>query len=121
MKKSLLAWTLLLLTFGAMESCQKEIVKKEFVKEITIDTAITAGSSYVLELAPYGDEGDVATVTETASFASASFFEQETDMFTSVYHYTAMANAAGKTDHVTLAISRDCNDTTFIYLNIDIK
>jgi hypothetical protein len=105
-----------------LPSCQKEVLQKEVVKEITIDTTISAGASYFLELAPYGDEGDAVHITETPSFASTSAFENETDMFTYVYHYTAAPDAAGKTDHVTIAVSRTaCADSTVIYLNLSIK
>lgn len=108
--------------FILLQSCQKEVIQKEIVKEVTIDTTLTAGTHYFLKLASYGDEGDVANIIETPSFASASSMENETDMFTSVYHYVPSQNAVGKTDHVTISVSRAaCKDSTVIYLNFSIK
>jgi hypothetical protein len=122
MKKIITGVAILLIAFVMLPSCQKEVVQKEVVKEITIDTTISAGANYYLELAPYGDEGDAAHIIETPSFASTSVFENETDMFTYIYHYTAASDAAGRTDHVTIAVSRTaCADSTIIYLNLSIK
>lgn len=97
-------------------------MQKEIVKEVTIDTALTAGTHYFLQLSSYGDEGDYANIIEKPAYASTSKMENETDMFTSVYHYVAAADAVGKTDHVTISVSRTaCKDSTFIYLNLSIK
>jgi hypothetical protein len=122
MKKFILSAAIILASFVVLQSCQKEIIQKEIVKEVTIDTTLTAGSHYFLQLASFGDEGDVAHIIEAPSFASKSAIEEETDMFTSVYHYSAAATAAGNTDHVTISVSRKhCTDSTVIYLNLSIK
>jgi len=125
MKKNLLGSTLLLVLFVMMQSCQKEI-QSEIIKEVTIDTTITAGSDYLLNLAPYGDEGNIATILDKGNNSSVSELENETDMFTTVYHYKADSKIQGA-DRVVLSISqnpqgRQCSkDSTIIYINFTIK
>lgn len=126
MKKILLSTTFLLSLFVTMQSCHKEIVQSEVIKEITIDTAINSGSDYMLNLTPYGDEGNVATILEPGNNFSISTLENETDMFTTVYHYRSAAKFSG-TERITLSISqnpagRQCSkDSTIIYLNLTVK
>lgn len=126
MKKFLLGSTLLLALFVMMQSCQKE-VQSETIKEVTIDTTVTAGSDYLLNLAPYGDEGNIATILDKGNNSSVSELENETDMFTTVYHYKTDSKAQGA-DHVVLSISQNpqgrqvCSkDSTIIYINFTIK
>ncbi len=126
MKKFLLGSTLLLALFMMMQSCQKEI-QSEKIKEITIDTTVTAGSDYLLYLAPYGDEGNIATILDKGNNSSVSELENETDMFTTVYHYKTDPKTQGA-DQVVLSISQNpqgrqaCSkDSTIIYINFTIK
>lgn len=123
MKKILLAVSVLTAAIGFLSSCQKEIRDKIMVKEIRIDTTITAGNDYLLDLSSYGREGDYATIVEKGSNASISQLENETDMFTTVYHYKPNAKFSG-TDLVTLSIhdNSSCRkDSTTLYLNLTVK
>ena len=127
MKKILLSSILLFTLFVMMQSCQKDVVQSEKIKEITIDTTITAGSDYLLKLASYGDEGDVATILDKGSNFAVSQVENETDMFTSIYHYRSNAKANG-IEQITLSISQNpkgrqsCSkDSTIIYINLTLK
>jgi len=121
MKKLLPAAACLLVLFAGLQSCQKEAIQCEVIKEIIIDTTIAAGSDYYLDLAPYGNEDNTATIVESGAQASISRLEDETDMFTYIYHYASNPKATG-TDHVTIGISKACSkDSTLIYLNITLK
>jgi len=127
MKKFILAPALVLAILITMQSCQKDVQQHtEMVKEFTIDTTITADTNYTLNLAKYGDEGDVATIIEPAIHASISQIDNQTDMFTSVYHYTPAPKTTGN-DEVTISIkhyngNQVCGkDSTIIYINLTIK
>lgn len=127
MKKALLTISLSLFVLLIMQSCQKEVHQSEVIKEITIDTTLAAGSTYQLNLAPYGTEDDIATIIQQGTNYSESELENETDMFTTVYQYKASDKAQGK-DKVVLAISANptgriatSKDSTIIYLNFTIK
>ncbi len=126
MKKLLLSAACLLFLFVALQSCKKEVVQTQLVKEITIDTTIHSGSDYYLNLAPYGDEGNVATVVYAGDHFSVSDLENQTDMFTTIYHYTPVSKYVG-TDQVTLSISnpsctdRAGKDSVLVYINLTIK
>ncbi len=108
-------------------SCQKEIRQSEKIKEITIDTTITTGTDLYFDMTAYGEEGDMASILEKGNHFSISQLEDETDMFTTIYHYAPAAKYIG-TDSITLAISQNpigraaCSkDSTIIYLNIIVK
>ncbi len=110
-----------------ISSCQKEIHQSEKIKEITIDTAITTGTDFYFDMTAYGNEGDIASILEKGNHFSISQLENETDMFTTIYHYAPAAKFIG-TDSITLAISQNpigraaCSkDSTIIYLNITVK
>jgi len=127
MKKFLLAISFSLVVLVGMQSCQKEVPQSEVIKEITIDTTIQAGSDYFLNLAPYGNEDDIATILEKGNNFSISELEDETDMFTSVYHYASSLKSPGA-DKVVLSISENpegktnySKDSTIIYINLTIK
>jgi hypothetical protein len=127
MKKLLLSSACLLFLFVALQSCKKEVAATQLVKEITIDTTINSGGDYYLNLAKYGDEGNVATVVYAGDHFSVSELENQTDMFTTIYHYTSVSKYSG-TDQVTLSISSNTpgadgasKDSVLIYLNLTIK
>jgi hypothetical protein len=122
--KTILRSTLFLLTlFALMQSCQKEALHREFVKELIIDTTIAAGTHYYLDLTPYGDEGDLATVTVPGNYFSVSRLEDVTDMFTYIYHYSPVNNSSDTKDRVTISIKRYSpeQDSTVIHINFTIK
>gem|GEM_PF-1111454 len=127
MKNFLLTISLSLIVLLGMQSCQKEVPQSEVIKEITIDTTILAGSDYLLNLAPYGNEDAIATILEKGNHFSISELENETDMFSSVYHYASSLKNSGA-DKVVLSISENpegktnCSkDSTIIYINFTIK
>ena len=129
MKNFILSSVCTIVILVTMQSCQKDVQLTEKVntKEIAIDTTISSGSSYALNLASFGDEGDVATIIKQAAHSSISRIENETDMFTSFYHYIPSEKITGK-DEVTLSIKHyphgsevASSDSTLIYINFTIK
>lgn len=127
MKKALLLLSVSFLILLALPSCQKEVPESEQIKEIVIDTTLKAGADYYLSLAPLGNEDNIATILEKGANYYKSEFIDETDMFTTVYHYSPSLKNTG-TDKVVLAISANPNgrtagskDSTIIYLNFTIK
>jgi hypothetical protein len=123
MKTILRSTIFLLALFILMQSCQKELVHREFVKQLTIDTTIAAGTHYYLDLTPYGDEGDEATVTVPGNYFSVSRLEDVTDMFTYIYHYSPADKLSDTKDRVTIFIKRYSpeQDSTVIHINFTIK
>ena len=124
MKKYLLSVICILVSLVMMQSCVKEVAQQtETVKEIIIDTTITAGSDYVLNLAKYGNDNDVAKILEPGKNVSVSQLENIDDMFTTHYHYSPSLKNSG-TDYVTLSVSGNTDgakDSTLIYINFTIK
>lgn len=120
MKKAVLTTLLVSIAAFLFVSCQKEVAKSQKVQEISIHTTVAAGNDYLLELLPYGDEGDVAKITDKPQFAAVSKIENESEMFTSIYHYVSSKTAAGKTEHITITIQHYNGDVTLIYLDIDV-
>ena len=106
-----------------MQSCQKEAVHKEYIKDLTIDTTIAAGTHFYLDLTPYGDEGDEATIANPGNYFSVSRLEDVTDMFTYIYHYSPANNLSDTKDRVTISIKRYSSeeDSTVIHINFTIK
>lgn len=112
---------LLILSIILLASCQKDVHRKQVVKEATVNASVTAGTDYILSLSDYGDEGDVAKITEQPLYAATSKMENETDMFTTVYHYASNPSAAGKTEKITITINHYDGDSSMIYLNLALK
>ena len=123
MKTILRSTTLLLTLFVLAQSCQKETIRRTYARDLTIDTTIAHGTHYYLDLTPYGDEGDLATVTEPGNYFSVSRLEDVTDMFTYVYHYSPVDKLADTKDRVTISIKRYSpeQDSTVIHINFTIK
>jgi hypothetical protein len=110
-----------------LPSCQKEIPNSETIKELTIDTTIHAGADFMLNLAPYGDEGDKADIIDQSAQSTISRLENETDMFNTVYHYKPAGKFTGR-DSVTISITQNpsgrtlCSkDSTIIYVKFTIQ
>lgn len=108
-------------------SCRKEISEREMPAEIRIDKTIMAGTDFLLPLAPYGDEGEWASLLEKGTHYTISQLENESDQFTYIYHYQSRPAYKGE-ENITLAISQDpgnrkpCrNDSTFIHLHLTIQ
>jgi hypothetical protein len=127
MKRYLLCCAVLTALYMVLPSCQKEVLNSEKIKELTIDTTLKAGTDFMLDLSAYGDEGDRADIIDQSAASKFSTLENETDMFTTVYHYKAPANFTGR-DSVTIAISQNpagravCSkDSTILYLKFTIQ
>ncbi|MES2005368.1 MAG: hypothetical protein V4450_12690 [Bacteroidota bacterium] len=127
MRKILLGTILLVALFAVLTSCQKEVHQSEKIKEITIDTTISTGTQLYLDMTPYGNDEDVASLLEKGNYFSVSQLEDVTDMFTAIYHYAPAAKFIG-TDSITLSVSQNpigrtaCSkDSTIIYLNVTVK
>jgi hypothetical protein len=126
MKKYLAIAVLSLSAFVMLQSCRKEMNQSEIIKEITIDTTLLAGSDYDLNLAPYGDDDNIATIIQQANHFSISQLEELSDVFNPVYHYASQEKVSG-TDQVVLAISKNpnnsrCNkDSTIITINFTFR
>lgn len=126
MKKIVPVAVFFIFLFVVMQSCKKDVQKNEITTQIRIDTTIVAGTDYQLSLAPYGDDDEIATITQQANDFSISQLENVTDVFNPVYHYVAPSKNSG-TEQVVLAItqnpdSRRCNkDSTIITINFTIK
>jgi len=123
MKTILRSTTFLIALFILMQSCQKETVHKDYIKDLTIDTTIAAGTHFYLDLTPYGDEGDEATIANPGNYFSVSRLEDVTDMFTYIYHYSPVNNLSDTKDRVTISIKRYSSeeDSTVIHINFTIK
>jgi hypothetical protein len=127
MKKNYFHFLSLFAILFVMASCRKEISEKTMPAEIRIDKTIAAGADFWLPLAPYGDEGEWATLLEKGTHFTISQLENESDQFTYIYHYQSMPSFKGE-ENITLAISQDpgnrkpCrNDSTFIYLHLVVQ
>jgi hypothetical protein len=125
MKKILVGTSFLFASFVMLQSCQKDLPQSEVIKEITIDTAITMGTDFYFDLAPYGDEDKIANILEKGNIFSISRLEEETDMLTAIYHYKSDTKGS---DHVVLSISQNptgrnmvSKDSTIIYINLVVK
>lgn len=109
-----------------MQSCRKDIQQSEIIKEITIDTTIQSGTDYKLNLAPYGDDDNIATIIQQANHYTLSQLEDISDVFNPVYHYVSDPKSTGS-EQVVLAISKNpamekCNkDSTIITINFTIQ
>jgi hypothetical protein len=126
MKRLLLTAVILAAVFTGLQSCRKDVVQSENIREITIDTTLSAGTGYELQLAPLGDDDDVVDIIQQAQHFSVSRIENLTDVFNPVYHYETGDNIPG-TEQVVLAISKNPaskhynRDSTIVYINFLIK
>lgn len=127
MKKNYFYFLSLFALLFVMASCRKDISEREMPAEIRIDKTIMAGADFWLPLAPYGDEGDWASLLEKGTNYTISQLENESDQFSYVYHYQSNPAYKGE-ENISLAISQDpgnrkpCrNDSTFIYLHLTVQ
>ena len=110
-----------------VQSCRKHI--DHLSKQIVIDTTLKAGTQYVLNLQPYGDQDDVANITKQATSFTTSEIVNTAGTFAPVYHYTSSAKA-NLTDQTILSVTegnsgsgnmRHHSDSTTITINFTIK
>jgi hypothetical protein len=109
------------------ESCSKD--HQHVSKQYTIDTTLTSGTEYQLNLQPYGDGDDTASISTQATNFTTSEIINVTGIFAPVYHYLAETKA-GLADQVVLAVKEGNhgNDgnmhhaaSTIITINFTIK
>ncbi|MDQ6843077.1 MAG: hypothetical protein M3Z92_01800 [Bacteroidota bacterium] len=129
MKKIFPAALPLLLILISLQACNKDHVHSS--KQVTIDTTVAYGSLYQLDLAKYGDQDDVATITKQASHFSTSAITNTSGTFNAVYNYISSGDSKlASTDQVILAVTEgkrqngNCNhhgDSTLITINFNVK
>lgn len=116
-----------LVIIAATQSCKKNMDHAS--KSIVIDTTLASNTEYLLDLKPYGDADDVATITKQAAFFTTSEIVNTSGTFSPVYHYSALAKTDG-TGQVVLSITegshgnnnaRPHSDSTTITINFIIK
>lgn len=120
---SILPITILLFT----QSCKKD--HEHVSKQYTIDTTLSSGTAYQLNLQPYGDADDTAGISKQATNFTTSEIVNATGTFAPVYHYLTETKT-GLTDQVVLVIkegnhgnnnSMNHSDSTTITINFTIK
>lgn len=122
-----------LLIFAAVQSCDKHV--EDVTKNVAIDTTLTSGQVYQLNLNQYGDADDVATILKQGSNYTVSKITNTAGTFAPVYSYSASTAKANVTDQVVLAVTegahggnnggnrngRSRSDSTIITINFTIK
>lgn len=107
-----------------MQSCNKSSDLE--VRQVVIDTNITSGVQYTLNLRPYGN---TATITKQASSYATSEIVANSGFSTLLYQYSSLAKVAA-VDQVVLGVSsgsrrnNNCNnnsDSTVITINFTVK
>ena len=120
---SILPVVILLLT----QSCRKD--HQHVSKQYAIDTTLTSGTEYQLNVQPYGDGDDTASISKQATNFTTSEIVNVAGIFAPVYHYLAETKA-GLTDQVVLAVKEGNHgnnsnmhhaDSTIITINFTIK
>src|SRR3954447_9519796 len=86
MKKIFYAFSALAIV-AATQSCKKNI--DHVSKQVVIDTTLTSGSAYLLNLKPYGDDDDVANIIKQATSFTTSEIVSTASTFAPVYHYSS--------------------------------
>ena len=110
-------------------SCTKDPHHNDILgKRITIDTALVSGTLYTLDLKPYGDADDVATITKQASTFTTSEIVSSTAGFAPVYHFSANSDIKNPiNEQVVLSITEGGNrrrpgcDSTLITINFKVQ
>ena len=119
----------LLSVFTIMQSCDKNMHHPNTSAAIVIDTTLVSNTEYILNLKPYGDADDVATIKKQATTFTTSEIVNNSSQFNPVYHFIANAKEMG-TQQVVLAVtegnhgngsSNYHNDSTLITINFTIK
>ena len=110
-----------------MQSCQKEVIQSEIIKELTIDTTISVNSIFNLDLSGVYDPSKVVNIIQQAQHFTVSRIDTVEDTTSPYYTYTSSLQSGG-TDKVTLSVSNRAdgksayrNDSTIIYINLTIK
>ena len=109
------------------QSCKKD--HEHVSKHYTIDTILNSGIEYKLNLQPYGDADDTASISRQAVNFTTSEIVNATGMFAPEYHYQ-IETKTGLTDQVILAVKEGDHgnnsnmhhaDSTIITINFTIR
>jgi hypothetical protein len=110
------------------QSCVKPHDK--ISKQVSIDTTLSSGTEYLLNLQPYGDADDVAAISKQAVNYAKSEIVNTAGIFAPVYHYQAETKT-GLSDQVILTVKEGGNrgnnghghgcDSTVITIHFTVK
>ena len=115
------------MTILLLQSCKKD--HEPLLKQYVINTTLSSGVEYQLNLKSYGDEDDVATIIKQGANFNTSEIINNSGAFAPVYHYSASPKG-GLNDQVILSIKEgnsrnNCNrgneDLTTITINFTVK
>lgn len=127
MKKLILTTLLGVGYMVVMQSCQKEVIQSEIIKELTIDTTISVNSTFNLDLSGVYDPSKVVNIIQQAQHFTVSMIDTVEDTNYPYYTYSSSLQRSG-TDKVVLSVSNRTdgktavrNDSTIIYINLTIK
>ena len=127
MKKLAITTVMSFLILMLMQSCQKEVATSLRAKQVSVDTTIQAGTDFYLNLAQYGYDDDIATIIQQGTKYTVSQIEDNSDLFTSVYHYSTAENTTG-VDRIVLSIKESpvggqtfSKDSTLVFINLTIN
>ena len=120
------AYMLVLCVAISFSSCKKDRFGE--TKNVTINATVATGVAYELNLAQYGDDDDVASITTAPANASVSSIENAAYGFAPVYHFSSDAAKFTATDKVVITVSEGgrggrCHksDATVITINFTIQ
>ena len=118
-------------TFAVLFSCTKPNGHSDMLgKRITIDTTLTSGTTYNLNLAPYGDDDDQATIRQQAASFTTSEITNSASGFSPVYHFSAVGDPKTPlNEQVILSITEGSrnglqahpSDSTLITINLKVQ
>ena len=106
-----------------MLSCRKE--RDHDAKQVVVNTMLSSGAIYQLNLQPYGDSDDVAFISKQSAYFSVSEIIKTPGRFAPVYRYSSETKTGGN-DQVVLEVGEGnnrCNAhrSTTITINFTIK
>lgn len=98
-------------------SCRKEGPGRDDIRNVTLDISLAAGQTYTLDLSQYGDEDDIASITQQATVYDLS----RIDLTGGKYIYSflkTLPSKIGATDTETVMLKvaepaghRHCEET----------
>ena len=112
-----------------VSSCEKDATG--ITRQVVIDTTLSAGADFSLDLSKYGDADDVAAMLLQPTHFSTSELLAGGGAFHTVYHYASGGNAKNPlTDKVMLSVTegnanrQNCKhhlDSTIVTINFTLK
>lgn len=92
-----------LFIFAVVQSCDKHV--ENVTKNVAIDTTLTSGQVYQLNLNQYGDADNMATILKHGTNYTVSKITNTAGTFAPVYNYSATTAKTDVTDQVVLAVT----------------